>query len=68
MERLRERGVTEEALARICAPCRLDIGARTPAEAAISVLAEILALRAHRNGERLAETSGPIHPRHAKTT
>jgi xanthine dehydrogenase accessory factor len=68
LERLRERGVSEEALARISAPCGLDIGARTPAETAISVLAEILALRAHRTGERLAETSGPIHPRHARTT
>jgi xanthine dehydrogenase accessory factor len=68
LERLREREVSEEALARISAPCGLDIGARSPAETAISVLAEILALRAHRTGERLAETSGPIHPRHAKAT
>jgi xanthine dehydrogenase accessory factor len=65
LERLRGRGVGEEALSRIAAPCGLDIGARTPAETAISVLAEILALRAHRSGERLGETSGPIHPRHA---
>jgi xanthine dehydrogenase accessory factor len=64
-ERLRGRGVSEEALTRISAPCGLDIGARTPAETAISVLAEILALRTHRGGERLVETSGPIHPRHA---
>jgi len=68
LERLRERGISEEALARISAPCGLDIGARTPAETAISVLAEILALRAHRSGERLAETRGPIHPRHATAT
>jgi xanthine dehydrogenase accessory factor len=68
LERLREQGVSEEALARISAPCGLDIGARTPAETAISVLAEILTLRAHRSGERLAETSGPIHPRQVKTT
>jgi xanthine dehydrogenase accessory factor len=68
LERLRERGVTEGALARISAPCGLDIGARTPAETAISVLAEILTLRAHRTGERLAATSGPIHPRHARPT
>jgi len=65
LERLRERGLSEADLARISAPCGLDIGARTPAETAISVLAEILVLRAHRTGDRLAETSGPIHPRHA---
>lgn len=65
LERLRARGVSEQALARISAPCGLDIGARTPAETAISVLAEILSLRAHRSGERLVETEGPIHPRHA---
>jgi xanthine dehydrogenase accessory factor len=68
LERLRERALDEESLARISAPCGLDIGARTPAETAISVLAEILALRAHRTGERLADTSGPIHPRHAAAT
>lgn len=68
LERLRGRGVGEESLARISAPCGLDIGARTPAETAISVLAEILALRAHRSGDRLAETAGPIHPRHAKAS
>lgn len=65
LERLRARGMSEQTLSRISAPCGLDIGARTPAETAISVLAEILALRAHRSGERLAETGGPIHPRHA---
>lgn len=68
LERLRERGIDDDALARISAPCGLDIGARTPAETAISVLAEILALRAHRTGERLSDTTGSIHPRHAETT
>lgn len=63
--RLRELGLGEDQLQRINAPCGLDIGARTPAETAISVLAEILALRATRSGERLSETAGPIHPRSA---
>jgi xanthine dehydrogenase accessory factor len=62
-ERLRAAGVTEEDLRRISSPCGLDIGARTPAETAIAVLGEVLALRSGRSGGRLAEASGPIHPR-----
>jgi xanthine dehydrogenase accessory factor len=63
--RLREHGLTDEDLARVSSPCGLDVGARTPAETAIAVLGEILALRAGRAGGRLAEASGPIHPRPA---
>ena len=59
--RLRAAGITETDLARIHAPCGLDIGARTPAETAISILAEILAARSHRPGGRLADAEGPIH-------
>jgi len=55
--------VSDEDLRRISSPCGLDVGARTPAETAIAVLAEILALRAGRAGGRLAEASGPIHSR-----
>lgn len=62
-ERLRTSGTTEDELARINSPCGLDVGARTPAETAIAVLGEILALRAGKLGGRLAEASGPIHPR-----
>ena len=62
-ERLRARGVAEEELARISSPCGLDVGARTPAETAIAVLGEILALRAGRRGGRLADASGPIPTR-----
>jgi xanthine dehydrogenase accessory factor len=61
-QRLRAAGVADEELRRISSPCGLDVGARTPAETAIAVLAEVLALRAHRGGGRLAEASGPIHP------
>jgi xanthine dehydrogenase accessory factor len=65
-ERLRAAGVADEALRRISSPCGLDVGARTPAETAIAVLGEILALRSERRGGRLAEASGPIHPRSAE--
>jgi len=63
--RLRDAGLTDDDLARISSPCGLDVGARTPAETAIAILAEILALRSHRSGGRLAATAGPIHPRTA---
>jgi xanthine dehydrogenase accessory factor len=61
--RLRDAGVAEADLARISAPCGLDIGARTPAETAVSIFAEIIALRTSRPGRRLADTRDSIHPR-----
>jgi len=42
---LAERGVTAERLARLKAPAGLDLGAITPDEIAISILAEIVAVR-----------------------
>ena len=58
---LREEGVSDDELDRIAGPSGLDIGADTPAETALSMLAEILAVRAGRDGGRLKESSHRIH-------
>ncbi|HEY0638461.1 MAG TPA: XdhC/CoxI family protein [Pseudonocardiaceae bacterium] len=65
MRRLREAGLTDRELSRLCSPIGLDLGARTPEETAISVAAEIVALRWGGNGNRLADTVGAIHHTHA---
>ena len=49
------------ALARLASPIGLDLGARTPEETAVSVAAEIVALRWSGTGNRLTETEGRIH-------
>jgi len=61
--RLRQAGVSDADLARLHAPCGLDIGSRTAEETAVSVLAEIIAARAQRAGAPLRQTDGPIHGR-----
>jgi xanthine dehydrogenase accessory factor len=60
-ERLREAGLTDAEIARVLSPIGLDIGARTPEETAVSICAEIIALRTGRHAASLRDTSGPIH-------
>jgi xanthine dehydrogenase accessory factor len=62
-ERLREAGANDKDLARVMSPIGLDIGARTPEETAVSVAAEIIALRTGRRAPSLRDAEGPIHPR-----
>ena len=61
LERLREAGVGEAELRRVMAPIGMDLGARTPEETAISICAEIIALRAGRSPPFLRDAKGPIH-------
>jgi xanthine dehydrogenase accessory factor len=54
-------GVSEADLERVSGPCGLDLGADSPAETALSMLAEILAVRAGREGGRLQHSTRRIH-------
>jgi len=59
---LRAEGVAEDALARLRSPIGLDLGAVTPEEVAVSVVAEVVATRHGR--DRVAPLShgdGPLH-------
>ena len=62
MERLRAAGLTDANLERVMAPIGLDIGSRTPEEAAVAICAEIIALRTGRtDAPSLRDGTGPIH-------
>jgi xanthine dehydrogenase accessory factor len=60
-ERLLAKGVPEADLERISAPIGLDLGALTAEETALSIMAEIVAMRYGREGGRLAHAKGRIH-------
>jgi xanthine dehydrogenase accessory factor len=60
-ERLRHEGVDDAGLARIMSPIGLDIGARSPEETSIAILAEIIALRESVAAAFLRDQTGPIH-------
>lgn len=65
---LRSAGLDDDRLARLHSPIGLDLGARTPAETAVSIVAEIIASRRGASGRRLAETSGAIHSAGGRST
>jgi xanthine/CO dehydrogenase XdhC/CoxF family maturation factor len=63
LERLAEEGIipTEDDIARFHSPVGLDIGAETPEEIALAILAEIQATVRERPGTPLRQREGPIH-------
>lgn len=59
LRQLREKGIAEEHLARLHAPVGYNIGAETPQEIAVSVLAEILQIKNNAPGGLMMK---PAHP------
>jgi xanthine dehydrogenase accessory factor len=55
LQRLRENGAAEERLENVHAPVGLDIGAVTPEEVALAIMAEIVAVRRGGKGRSLSE-------------
>lgn len=55
------RALTEDDLKRVRNPIGLDIGADSPAEIAMSIMAELVALRGGYAGGFLNDRQGPIH-------
>lgn len=58
---LRAEGVDELALARLRGPIGLDLGARTPAQLAVSIVAELVAVTHGGSGAPLSQLDTPIH-------
>ena len=56
MDYLRNKNFTEADISRVMAPCGIDLGARTPAEIALSVISEIVLVRRAGSGERMRDT------------
>jgi xanthine dehydrogenase accessory factor len=60
-DRLRGEKVPEELIANIHGPAGLDLGAASPGETAVAVVAEILLSRSARSGRPLRDTTGRIN-------
>ncbi len=59
-ERMAKWGVTPEQLDRVYSPVGLDLGGSTPEETALSIIAEVVAVKNGRTGSSLHATTGPI--------
>jgi xanthine dehydrogenase accessory factor len=61
LDRLHEIGLTAAETSVLSSPIGLDLGARTPEETAVSIVAEIIARRWGGGGRPLAEVDTRIH-------
>jgi xanthine dehydrogenase accessory factor len=59
-ERMSKWGITGEELDRVYSPIGLDLGGSTPEETALSIIAEVVAVKNGRTGRSLRATTGPI--------
>ena len=60
-DKLSGLGFDDAAIERVHGPVGLDLGGRTPAETALAICAEILAVRAGRDLPSLRDRGGPIN-------
>ena len=56
LDYLRQKKFSDSDIGRVMAPCGLDIGARSPAEIALSVISEIVLVRRQASGIRMRDT------------
>jgi xanthine dehydrogenase accessory factor len=61
--RLKAGGVEDSLFGRVSAPIGLDIGAETPAEIAVSIVAELVRVRRGQSGPVLAMSEHPVPAR-----
>ncbi|NOR82680.1 MAG: xanthine dehydrogenase, partial [Ardenticatenales bacterium] len=59
LERLERLGMTAEQLERVHSPIGLDVGGRSPEEMALSILAEVIAVRNGRRGGSMSVKAPP---------
>ena len=63
LRHMADEGVPLEALEAVYTPIGFDIGAETPEEIAVSIIAEIIAVRRHASGRPMRESRPSIGTR-----